>query len=389
MSRRKVVPGAALAALLPVLVRLFRRLPPAGRVALVVVAVVAAGAYYFVQSRTAPPVAPDADPTTGLNPDGSGRFLFCFWNVENLFDDRDDDRRAVDETYDGPFATDAALRAEKLDRLCSALLRLNGGKGPDILACAEVESVRAAELLRDALNARLADADLHYRHVSMVNLDGGRHIAPCVVSRLTVVEAATRRHGSQIRVLETRLRVNNHELTVLSSHWTSQLRQRDGTNGEPGRANYVRTLREAYDARLAADPAADVIVCGDFNAKPESEEVRELLSGGRNRLVNLMADKPAARFGTIYYGGEPLVYDHICTSPGLADGLGWACDAASVEVVTAGLTRAGSSRREPWRFGNPGSVPPGGRGYSDHFPVTAALAVAPRAGDLPARAAAP
>src|SRR5262245_35250591 len=82
-------------------------------------------------------------------------YLFCFWNVENLFDDREDGRTGADREYDQWFARDPAAQQLKFNHLSDALIGLNGGKGPDILALAEVESVHAAELLRDTLNRRL------------------------------------------------------------------------------------------------------------------------------------------------------------------------------------------------------------------------------------------
>src|SRR5687768_8002702 len=89
-------------------------------------------------------------------------YLFCFWNVENLFDDELDPKPLeADRDYDEWFARDAAARRFKLDRLSEALAKLNGGRGPDVLALAEVEGTRAADLLREALNARLGE-DLHY-----------------------------------------------------------------------------------------------------------------------------------------------------------------------------------------------------------------------------------
>src|SRR5262245_29414869 len=103
-------------------------------------------------------------PRGPVNSDG---YLFCFWNVENLFDDKEDGRRDPDRQYDTWFANDSAAREKKYSNLSKALIALNDGKGPDILALAEVESVRAAELLRDALNKRLSDPALHYQNVLM------------------------------------------------------------------------------------------------------------------------------------------------------------------------------------------------------------------------------
>src|SRR5262245_57436322 len=93
----------------------------------------------------------------------SSEYLFCFWNVENLFDDEDNPKdMAADKAYDDWFAHDEAARRLKYEHVSQAVAEMNGGKGPDILALAEVESERAVELLRDALNARLSDPALHY-----------------------------------------------------------------------------------------------------------------------------------------------------------------------------------------------------------------------------------
>ena len=75
-------------------------------------------------------------------------YLFCFWNVENFFDDNNDGRKAAgDKVYDPWFAENPDILKLKLSRLTEVLLKMNGGKGPDIIALAEVETPRAAELL--------------------------------------------------------------------------------------------------------------------------------------------------------------------------------------------------------------------------------------------------
>ena len=366
-------------------VRMFWSLPVSARVTIVVLAVVAVVAYRMY-NRPAPPAPPVV--TTGLNPDGTGEYLFCTWNVENLFDDRDDDRRSVDETYDGPFAHDPALREAKYARITEALLRMNGGKGPDVIACVEVEGERAGELLRDALNARLPDPNLHYKYLAVRDLDGGRHITPCVVSRLPVIDADTEMPASRLRILRTRLSVNGYDLWVIASHWTSQLRQRDGDNGEDGRANYAAAITESADDLYRRSADVDLIVCGDFNDPPEADAVvhglratgvRAAVSPPTSppRLLDLLAGKSATQFGTLWYNGKPLIYDHICVSSGLLDDRGWACDPDSVRTITTDLIRPGASRPEPWRFGNPEpNVPMTERGYSDHFQVVVKLRVA-------------
>src|SRR5207237_4742330 len=120
-----------------------------------------------------------------------------------------------------------ALR-EKLDHLSAALVKMNDGKGPDIFAGVEVESERAAELLRDALNKRLSDPALHYTHILMRELSGGRHIAPMILTRLPVEANRTQLLGHRQRILEGHVTVNGHDLAILASHWTSRLTDQGG-----------------------------------------------------------------------------------------------------------------------------------------------------------------
>src|SRR5262249_60487611 len=117
-----------------------------------------------------------------------------------FFDDRDDHRSGADKSYDGWFAKNPQVLEQKLDHLSQALLKMNHGRGPDILAIVEVESARAAELLQEALNQRLKDPALYYKSVLMKNLAAGRHIAPAILTRLPVRADRTRLVGKRQRI---------------------------------------------------------------------------------------------------------------------------------------------------------------------------------------------
>ncbi len=158
-------------------------------------------------------------------------YLFCTWNLENLFDDADDPSNH-DEEEDWFGRHPEAVR-EKLDRLVSALRLQNGGRGPDILAVVEVENRRAARLLFDALNRGAAPAD---RYTTLIHRDNrsGRRIEPAVLSRLPGRDDLTRSFPIE-RILEAHLTgPEGVPLVVLVSHWTS--RTRSGT--EARRALY-------------------------------------------------------------------------------------------------------------------------------------------------------
>jgi endonuclease/exonuclease/phosphatase family metal-dependent hydrolase len=322
-------------------------------------------------------------PPAAVFPPGSRDILFCVWNMENLFDDREDHRRHPDEDYDEWFARNPSVRVQKYQHLTDALLKLNGGIGPDIIVGNEAESLRSAELLQQSLNAALPAGAARYDHVVMKELNNaGRHISPCIISRVPVDRAELLGHRE--RILEARVTVNGHELVLVASHWTSQLSD-DGTRKQGGRNGYAATIEEVYGRVVRSNPKVDFLVCGDFNDTPESESVRGTLhlvgnyrevtpDANQPRLFGLLSGKSPNEFGTIFYK-KPLIYDHIGVSPGMFDNQGWGYDPASVRVPSDGLLEPGSRARHPWRFGSPKDTH--SRGYSDHLPVVVTLKVAP------------
>ncbi|MFL5342246.1 MAG: endonuclease/exonuclease/phosphatase family protein [Gemmataceae bacterium] len=344
---------------------------------LLLIGILAAIAAWQNRDKLFGPKPEDAPNGTAAGP---GEYLFCLWNVENLFDDQLDHRRAPDEEYDKWFADNAADRELKYKHLSEALLRMNGGKGPDIIALVEVETVRAAELLRVELNKGLpAGATPYFDEPLMQEVAAGRHIAPAILTRVRAIANRTKGFGTS-RILEAHFKVNDHDLVVLASHWTSQLTDKSGEHRE----KYANQIYGRANAMYKSNPKVDVLVCGDFNDVPESPAVVHHLHAGSDRqqvaaavdqlvFLDLLAGKEPKQFGTHFYGGKPLIYDHICVSPGMLDNSGWSCDPDSVQTVTDGLIRPGSTKRQPWRFGN--HKDDGNRGYSDHFPVTVKLKV--------------
>jgi endonuclease/exonuclease/phosphatase family metal-dependent hydrolase len=310
-------------------------------------------------------------------------YLFAFWNVENLFDDRPDPKReGVDREFDAWFARDKEALSHKLERIGDVLLskEMNGGVGPDILALAEVESLRAVELVKDALNRRIRDKKLHYGHAVYRDPQGLRSIATALISRVPVV-GTPRVLGRSQRILEVRLSENKHELTVIISHWTSRVSDKIGK----GRSNYARVIHADFQAAYRKNPAVDYLVCGDFNDTPTDAAVERDLGavGDLNKVLSLRKNDPPLLFnpfaalaaknkGTHYFGDRAYVFDNVCLSPGLLDGEGWGYVKDSARIVEK-LTFRG----RPDRFGGPADRRPWrNRGASDHYPVTIELRVA-------------
>jgi endonuclease/exonuclease/phosphatase family metal-dependent hydrolase len=309
----------------------------------------------------------------------AGEYLFCLWNVENLFDDFNDRRGPEDEEYDDWFANNPEDLQRKLDRLTEALLRLNNGGGPDILCALEVESKRAAELLASSLNRRLAAGFSRYETVVMEPVAAGRHIAPAMISRLPL----SSRHPPRLpnprqRILVAGVMAGGHELTIYATHWTSR---RSDATGER-RAAYADLVYGDANRIFTRNPKADIIVCGDFNDTPDDASVRvhlrtanwEAVRNSRElRFFNLLEGKDANRYGT-HFHHKLVIYDQICLSPGLLDEFAWTCDPNTLQVIHEGLRDPESRSLKPWSFGK-SDRPLHRRGYSDHFPVVARFRV--------------
>jgi hypothetical protein len=319
------------------------------------------------------PPAPDAADAAG--------YLFCTWNVENLFDDEDDPSNA-DEVEDW-FGRNPLAAREKVDLLAQALRARNGGLGPDILVVVEVENRRAAELLRDALNAGLPP---ERRYGGLVHRDNrsGRRIEPAVLTRLPVRDDLTR-DFAPLRILEAHLEGPGHApLVVLASHWTSRLR--DGSDAR--REVYADALYRAVGDLLRSDPEADVVIAGDFNDEPGDPSVARSLHAvadpglvrdslrrdGPLLLLDLTARLDPETDGTYHYNGRWQVLDHIVAAPGLLDPPGWVVRPETLRVENGPGLRTGRDGR-PWRFGGPTNRNP--RGPSDHFAVTVRMTVTP------------
>jgi endonuclease/exonuclease/phosphatase family metal-dependent hydrolase len=310
--------------------------------------------------------------------------LFCFWNLENFFDDTDNGHRTEpDRSYDLWFANKPEDLKLKLDNLTRALLHLNDGKGPDILAVAEAENERAVELLRDHLNKGLKDESLHYKNILIKDPKGGRSIMTAILTRLPAEKDRTRLHGRRLRILEGHVQVNGHDLVIIASHWTSRVSDKEGE----GRDRYAEIIYGRYRAMYKSNPKVDFLVCGDFNDTPDEESVVKHLHaiGDANKVKESDADDPLMfdlftkfaeeRKGSHYYRGKWMMFDQIVVSPGLLDDTAWTVEPETAKIISDYTTYTeGRSKGHPHPFGNENFK--GKRGTSDHLPVTVRLKVA-------------
>ena len=201
-------------------------------------------------------------------------FTVASFNVENYFL--------------RPFGSRKAKPAVSRAKVRDAILKIK----PDVLALQEVG--RRAAL--DELVAGLKAKGLSYPHVEWVQgPDPAIHLV--VLSRFPI--EARRTHSEVQHLLdrqrfqvsrgfgEVTIRVNaNYKFILLNAHLKSK-RPVPRASQAAMRLNEARELRRIIEARLKADPNANLLVAGDLNDTLDQPPIRTLLGSKAPKLVDL------------------------------------------------------------------------------------------------------
>jgi endonuclease/exonuclease/phosphatase family metal-dependent hydrolase len=170
---------------------------------------------------------------------------------------------------------------------------------PDIIALQEVGTQAVLLELRDSLKNEGLDLP-HWELVT--GFDTNVHVA--VLSRFPF----TARHphtnesyllaGRRFRVsrgfAELDIQINDHyAFTLIAAHLKSKRTVAMGDETEM-RAEEARLLREKIDARLAANPAVNLAVLGDFNDTKDAASTKTVIGRGSKKLIDTC---PAEQFG--------------------------------------------------------------------------------------------
>ena len=252
---------------------------------------------------------------------GAETFRVATYNVENYLDEATQTRSA--KSAEAKAKVRESIRALK----------------PDVLALQEMGGTNALLELRDSLKAEGLDLP-YWEHVT--GFDTNIHVA--ILSKFPFT--ARRPHtddsfllsGRRFRVsrgfAEVDVQVNtNYSFTLITAHLKSKRAVAEADEAEL-RLEEAKLLREKIDARLAANPNANLVVLGDFNDTKDSPSTKAVIGRGKHKLVDT---RPAERNGdnvpspnpaweprnvtwTHYYGKEDSYsrIDYILISPGLA-----------------------------------------------------------------------
>ena len=315
----------------------------------------------------------------------SNTLVIASWNVENLFDTIDDPANPNDDCYtpDGWAHWSTFRYTRKLSNLAKVIAAMK----PDILCLMEVEN----RLVLQDLVATLKK-EQHYDLPIILHRNCGDTRGIDVAILATCAPVATNWFCAvplQRDVLACDFVIQGRPITLLANHWKSQLGKKDESDAI--RRSEARAVRKFIDARLKKDPAAALLVTGDFNDSVTSpiltrdagfslDEPAVRTNADRHLLWNLSGLLPEKACGTYYYAAAKRwsSFDSISVSPGMLTNsppsAPWIVVPETYSIFKYPDHVETNGTPKPFRYIR--SKVSGNRmvmGFSDHFPIRVEL----------------
>jgi len=243
-------------------------------------------------------------------------FRVMFWNVENLFDIRDDSLK-----HDEEFLPEATRRwtffryRDKLNKVAKTIVASGYEEQvPDLVGLCEVEN---DSCLYDLVK-RSPLREAGYRYV-MTDSPDRRGIDVALLyqrGRFRYLQHQSVhipheqvRRGPTRDILHVSGRIlSGDTLDVVVCHMPSRSGGKART--EPFRLLAAETLRRTVDSLMSVRLHPHLIIMGDFNDAPSDKALRKVLCG-KGDLVNLMEGMEE---GTYRYRGEWGIFDQFLVS---------------------------------------------------------------------------
>lgn len=297
-------------------------------------------------------------------------YRIMFYNVENLFHPADDPHTNDDEyTPDGLRAWDQWKYREKLVRIYKVIAAVGAKNPPAVIGLCEIEN---AVTLRDLTqNTPLRKYDYRYIHYDSPDrrgIDVALLYRPDLFSPDTSFPVEVSERAGQFFTRDL-LYVKGtfscgDTVHFIVAHWPSRYGGYLAT--EKLRLKAARKTLSLVDSVVSADPAAYILLMGDFNDGPSDSSLLLMTNNRDYPLHNVM---PAGA-GSISYAGEWFLFDQFVTSAALLE------EQASLTVRDGEgrVFRKGFllEKDEKWLGDKPYRTYIGYRyrpGFSDHLPI--------------------
>ncbi|MCU0377961.1 MAG: endonuclease [Bacteroidales bacterium] len=252
-------------------------------------------------------------------------YNIMFYNVENLFDTKDDTLTPDDEFLPGGERRWTNKRYwSKIDALASVIAASGGWNFPVMAGLCEVEN---ADVVSDLVcRSVLEGAGYGFVHIDSPDSRGidlallyRRAEVQIIETRSWCPEPDSGNPFTSRNLLYVKTLLGNDTLHLILCHWPSR---RGGTlAAEPLRRKMAMLAATKVDSlQRGSGNRSPVIVMGDFNAI-SGEPVMEILAD-EDRLINMSDVLSASGKGSYRYQGKWEMIDQILVSPVMCDSTG-------------------------------------------------------------------
>jgi len=256
---------------------------------------------------------------------GNPDYFVVFYNVENLFDLKDNPDKEDDDFLPGGDKQWTQERYDKkLNDLAKVLSAVDTQEPPELIGLAEVENEVVIEALlqqkdlgdkdykvihEQSPDFRGIDVALAYREDAFHYID---HEA------IPVVLPGEPNYVSRDILYVKGIAEGADTLHIFVNHWSSRRGGQEAS--EYKRINAAKILK-AHTSEIRQDnPQAKIIIMGDMNDEPSNKSLRGVLKAGNKRqkteggFYNLMYEEHLAGKGSYNYRGNWNMLDNIIVS---------------------------------------------------------------------------
>lgn len=305
-----------------------------------------------------------------------------FYNVENLFDTKDNPAINDDEFLpQGKNKWTQKRYQKKLEKLAQAIKSLGDQDGAEILGLAEVEN---RNVIKDLINTK----GLKNKNYKIIHFDSpdkrGIDVAMIykasafkpILKKNIPVTFANKPHFKTRDILLVSGKLNNEAVHFIWTHFPS--RRGGAEKSEPYRKAVAKQIRVVINELLREQPQAKILVAGDFNDLPENASIKEVLKAKPNpdyskkELFNPAHELMTNGKGSYNYKGKWQMLDQILLSESwIKAKVGFKYVGRSMNVYAPEFMKQQQNNKYK---GNPDRTYAGNNylgGMSDHFPVYA------------------
>lgn len=242
-------------------------------------------------------------------------FNAAWWNVENLFDLRDDPK-----TNDDDFTPQGEMHwtRRKLDAKVQGIYKtLTMMDLPDVVGLGEVEN---KFVLRELCQSTpLVQVPYRYVHYDSPDRRGIDVALIYRTDRFTVADSRTVNVSDSAQNFYTRdilvvegVTVNGDSVCLLLNHWPSK---RGGEEADARRLEIARTVRRLMLDLRKTHPEAAIIAMGDMNSTDDETALTEGMGFGADTVnpegIRLLTRRLPNDWGSHKYQGQWRYIDHV------------------------------------------------------------------------------